>query len=158
MPVLALKAFARRTALVLARFANRRAVRWPGYGFDRRIGAGFAEIIVAVAPSASMALAAGAVIGLSGGHRRLRAFLRALLRAILGTVLRAMAVAIMPRPAIFRSAAGPPHIHHFQRRDGIGRRYRRTGIHRSYIAGCSRLDAGFGSRLRLRRFPRLGFR
>jgi len=36
MPVLALKAFARRTALVLARFANRRAVRWRDR-FDRRI-------------------------------------------------------------------------------------------------------------------------
>src|SRR6185437_12944077 len=117
MPVLALKAFARRAALVLARFANRRRVRCCD-GFDRRIGAGLAEIIVAVAPSTSMPLAPGAVSGIvCNGRRR-----RALLRVSWGTILMTMAMALMTWPAIIRSAAGSPHIHHFRRRDGIGRR------------------------------------
>ncbi len=144
MPVLALKAFARRTALVLARFANRRAVRWRDR-FDRRIGAGFAEIIVAAAPSASMPLAPGAVISLICGSRRRRALLRTILRAILGAILRtvlmAMAVAIMTRPAIVRSAAGPPHIDHFRRRDSIGRsRCSRARLRHCRIARGRRLN------------------
>jgi len=107
MPVLALKAFARRTALVLARFANRRAVRCC-CRFDRRIGAGFAEIIVAVASSASMALAPGAIIGFICGSRRrralLRTILRAVLRAVLGPILRTvlMAMAVAIRFRLFR--------------------------------------------------------
>src|SRR6185437_16593860 len=97
MPVLALKAFARRAALVLARFANRRRVRCCN-GFDRRIGAGLAEIIVAVAPSASMPLAPGAISRIvCNGRRR-----RALLRVSWGTILMTMAMALMTWPAIIR--------------------------------------------------------
>ena len=147
IPVLALKAFARRTALVLARFANRRAIRC-GNGFDRRIGAGFAEILVAVAPSAPMPLAPGAVIGHVRGGRRRRALLRTIVRAILRSVLMTMALAIMTRPALVRSAAGPPYLHHFRRRDSIGR---------SDSAGCSRVSGGFVGSLRRRHFPCLSF-
>src|SRR5580693_2583743 len=54
-PALALEAFALRTptALVVTRFTRRRALggNSRGIGFDRRIGAGFTEILVAVASS-----------------------------------------------------------------------------------------------------------
>ena len=83
------------------------------------------------------------------GGRRLCALLRTILRAILGpilrtilrTVLMGMAMAIMTRPAIVRSAAGPPHINHFRRSDNIGRNRRgRASIHRCRIAHGRRLD------------------
>src|SRR5258708_9671349 len=58
VPPLALHALPRRTALVLARLARRRAIgSGSGSGFRRRIGAGVAEFIAAVAPSAPGPLA-----------------------------------------------------------------------------------------------------
>jgi hypothetical protein len=114
-----------------------------------------------------MALAPGAVIRLicCGGRQRtllrtiMRAILGAILSTILGTVLMAMAVAIMTRPALVRSAAGPPHINHFRRRDSMGRsRCGHACIRRSRIADGSRLNGRFAGSLLLRCFTCLSFR
>src|ERR1700683_3958646 len=93
---------------LLMRFAGRRTIRHRR--FDRRIGIGFAEIIVAVAPSTAMPLAFGGrgVFTGSGNGR-----LRALLPACMWPALMAVTVAVVARPALFRSAAGPPDLDHF---------------------------------------------
>src|SRR5258707_11605245 len=56
VPALAGKAFAGGAALVVASFAHRRTIGWCRRGFDRRIRAGFTEIIAVVAPSAAVTL------------------------------------------------------------------------------------------------------
>src|SRR5712675_232395 len=82
-PALARKALAGGAALVVTRFANRRTFRRSRRcGFDRRIAAGFTEIVAAVAPSAAVTLALGAVSGLDRSGSRLNAFLRTVLMAV----------------------------------------------------------------------------
>jgi hypothetical protein len=116
----ALEALARRTVLVvLARRGHRGALggRCRDDTFGRRIGAGFAEFIAAVAPSAPMPLALCTFADIacftgSGGGRR--SFLG-------GTVLMAMTAAIMTRPALFRPAAGPPDFYQFGNSSRLGR-------------------------------------
>jgi hypothetical protein len=114
-PALARKALAGRAALVVTWFANRRTFRRSRCGFDRRIAAGFTEIIAAVAPSAAVTLALGTVSGLDRNGSRLNAFLRTVLMAV-----TAMTAAVMTRPALFRSATGPPDGYHLRNRT-IGR-------------------------------------
>jgi hypothetical protein len=100
-PALARKALAGRAALVVTWFANRRTFRRSRCGFDRRIAAGFAEIVAAVAPSAAVTLALGTVSGLDRNGSRLNAFLRTVLMAVM-----AMTAAVMTRPA--QGAIGAP--------------------------------------------------
>src|SRR5258705_13404873 len=148
--VAAAKPLARRAALVvLAQFTNRRAVdRWRG-SFSRRNGAGLAEFLVAVAPAAPVPLVfygiASLACGRGGRHGTFP-----------GAILMAMTAAVMTRPALVRSAAGPPDLYQF----GSGNRFRRRGgnrIHRCAIALCGSLRCCFSTGLNRRRFYRRRF-
>src|SRR3981081_2225773 len=87
VPALALKTLVRRTTLVLARFANRRALGWSccRHTFGRRIGAGLAELIV-VAPSAPMPFVFCGFAGFTWRGGRRCAFRRTGLEARAGAV------------------------------------------------------------------------
>src|SRR4029077_18391579 len=68
----AAKPLAGGAPLVLARLANRRAVRRRRGSFNRRIGAGLAEFLVAFAPAAPVPLVFYGLAGLAccrGGRR-----------------------------------------------------------------------------------------
>src|SRR3981081_3168691 len=86
-PAPSLKPLARRTPLVLARFANRRALGWSccRHTFGRRIGAGLAELIV-VAPSAPMPFVFCGFAGFTWRGGRRCAFRRTGLEARAGAV------------------------------------------------------------------------
>ncbi len=148
-PALAFKTLARRTPLVLARLANRRAFGWRcrRHAFGRRIGAGFVEIIVALAPSAPVPpLFCGGVGVTLGGDR-----LRALRRAGLWT----MTVTIVTRPALVGAATGPPDLDHLRRRDRLGRRHSR--VRRRGLGDGNSLCGCLSGSLILRRFRRWSF-
>ncbi len=100
-----------------------------------------------------MTLALGAVSGLDRSGSRLNAFLRTVLMAVV-----AMTAAVMARPALFRSATGPPDIHHLRNRNGI-RRCCDSGIRirRCNVAHCDALCRCFSGGLNLRRFCRRSF-
>src|SRR5258707_9407218 len=146
----AAKPLARRAALVvLAQFTNRRAVdRWRG-SFNRRIGNGLAEFLVAVAPAAPVPLVfcglASLACGRGGRHGTFP-----------GAILMAMTAAVMTGPALVRPAAGPPALYQF----GSGNRFPRRGgnrIHRCAIALCGSLRCCFSTGLNRRRFYRRRF-
>src|SRR5258707_9433169 len=145
VPALALKTLSGGAALVLAWLANRCAVCRSRYGFSRRIGAGLAEFIIAVTPSAAMPFAFSALAGLVCASGRLRAFLR--------TIPMVMTVAIMTRPALLGPATGPPDLDHLRRRNHIGHSSGGRRVCRRGIASCCRLRRRFnGGNLLLRRF------
>src|SRR5258705_1336674 len=148
--VAAANPLARRAALVvLAQSTSRRAVdRWRG-SFNRRIGAGLAEFLVAVAPAAPVPLVfygfTSLACGRGGRHGTFP-----------GAILMAMTAAVMTGPALVRPAAGPPDLYQF----GSGNRFRRRGgnrIHRCAIALCGSLRCCFSTGLILRRFYRRRF-
>ena len=99
-----------------------------------------------------MPLALGGLAGFAGdGGSGLRAFGVALLMTLM-----ARTIAIMTRPALFRTATGPPDLDHFglcgDSGCGVsGARFRRCGIacfRRDSIAGFGRRRIGFGNRFR----------
>jgi len=93
-------------------------------------------------------LAFGTVSGLGRSGSRLNAFLRTVLMAVM-----AMTAAVMARPALFRSAPGPPDIHHLRNRNGIGSCCGSgTRIRRCNVTRCDGLCRCFSGGLNLRRF------
>ena len=147
--LLALETLAGGTALVLARLANRRGVGGSsGCGFGRHLGTRFAELVVAFAATAAMPLVFWSFAGLARGRAGWRAFRE--------TRVMALTVAIVARPALFRTPTGPPDFDQFGGSDGFRRR--RGRFRRRHLGGGRRLGGCLGRDMILRRFDRRSFR
>ena len=125
---LALEALAARTTVLACFLRGSRAIGGGGRnGWRRCIATVLAEILVPTAAAVLLALVA--LAGFAGGRRR---------TVVVGGVM-ALTMALGARPALFRTATGPPDFHQFR----LGRRGFGAG---SGFAGRSGLCRCLGRR------------